>query len=125
MWEEEEMKELESQNLGLGSWGVVVWDCNHETKRFSVWNCNCGTQRVAVWICNRERDRVGNYFLFIRIFKFRKTIFKLWDKFRKKCDNDMAANVAQPKCSNIKCYALVFTSIYIDIDIDYITRVQL
>ena len=39
----------------------------------------------------------------------------------------MAANVAQPEHSNIKCYALVFSNIYIDIDIDidYITRLQL
>ena len=39
----------------------------------------------------------------------------------------MAANVAQPERNNIKCYALVFSNIYIniDIDIDYITRLQL
>ena len=113
MWGEEEMNELESQSLALGSWGVAVWDCNRGTERVVVWNCNCETQKVAVWNCNCKRDRVGNYFLSIRIFKFRKTIFELWDKFRKKCDNDMAANVAQPKCSNIKYYALIFTSIYI------------
>ena len=61
MWGEEEMKELESQNLALGSWGVAVWDCNHGTQRVVVRNCNYGTQRVAFLKFNCERDRVGNF----------------------------------------------------------------
>ena len=44
-------------------------------------------------------------FYFISIFNFRKTIFKLYDKFRKKNGNDMTANVAQPERNNIKYYA--------------------
>ena len=52
-------------------------------------------------------------FFLLGFLNLEKLFFQLWDKFRKKCDNDMAANVAQPKCSNIKYYTLIFTSIYI------------
>ena len=55
----------------------------------------------------------GIIFFLLGFLNLEKLFFQLWDKFRKKCDNDMAANVAQPKCSNIKYYALIFTSIYI------------
>ena len=44
----------------------------------------------------------------------RKFIFKLYEKFRKKKGNDMVADVAQWKCSNIKYYASAFSNIYIE-----------
>ena len=45
------------------------------------------------------------------IFKFIKTIFKLYDKFKKKNGNDMAADVAQPERNNIECYISAFSNI--------------
>ena len=38
-----------------------------------------------------DRDGIGNYFLFISILKLRKTILKLYDKFRKENGNNMTA----------------------------------
>ena len=52
-----------------------------------------------------------NYFLFISIFKFKKTNFKLYDNFRKKNGNDRTADVAQSERSNIKCNASTFSNI--------------
>jgi len=40
--------ELESHSLALGSWRVVVWDCDRETQRAAIWNCNYRTQRLAI-----------------------------------------------------------------------------
>ena len=56
-------------------------------------------------------DRTGKYFIFVSNLKLIKTILKLQDKFRKEDGNDMAANVAQWKCSNIKCYTSAFSNI--------------
>ena len=52
---------------------------------------------------------------FFSTLKLIKTILKLQDKFRKDDGNDMAVDVAQRECSNIKCYALAFSNIQISL----------
>ena len=60
-----------------------------------------------------DRDRAIIYFIYISILKLIKTLFKLYDKFKKDDGNDMTADVAQHERSNIKCYASAFSIIKI------------
>ena len=48
------------------------------------------------------------YFIFFSILK---TIFKLLNKYKKYDENDMSADMAQRKRSNIKYYASAFSNI--------------
>ena len=49
----------------------------------------------------------------ISILKGIKTILNLQDKYKKDDGNDMVADVTQHERSNIKCYALAFSNIWI------------
>ena len=51
MWGEEEMKELESQSLVLGSWRVAIWDYN------------CGTQRLSSKFVTMEHKGLSSKFV--------------------------------------------------------------
>ena len=53
----------------------------------------------------------GNYFLFISILNFRKSIFKLLDKYKKYDGNDIVTDVAQRERNNIKYYTPTFSII--------------
>ena len=55
-------------------------------------------------------DKAGNYFLFISILNFRKSIFKLLEKYKKYDGNDMVVDMAQREHSDIKCYASAFSN---------------
>ena len=58
-----------------------------------------------------DREKAVNYFRFISILKLIKTILKLFFKFRKYDENDMATDVAQREHSNLNYYASTFSSI--------------
>ena len=52
----------------------------------------CGIKAIKIGL--QSGDKAKNYFHFFSILKFRKTILKLQEKFKKKNGNDMAANMA-------------------------------
>ena len=56
-------------------------------------------------------DKARNYIIFISILNFRKSFFKLLDKYKKWDGNGKAVDMAQCECSNIKCYASAFSNI--------------
>ena len=47
----------------------------------------------------------------LEIFFFFNSILKLWEKFRKKKQNDKTPDMAQQERSNIKCYTSIFSNI--------------
>ena len=53
-------------------------------------------------------DRGEIYFIILKLIK---SIFNCWENTKKYYGNDMAADVAQRECSNIKCYASTFSNI--------------
>ena len=70
---------------------------------------NSGIKTIKIGLYGGDKAR--NYIIFISILNFRKSIFKLLDKYKKYDGNDMVADIAQRKCSEIKCYDSTFSNI--------------
>ena len=69
-----------------------------------------GIKSIRSGFYGGDKDEI--YFTFVSILKLKKkTNFKLLNNYKKYGGNDIAANVAQRKRSNIKCYTSAFSNI--------------